>query len=88
MANFIPRLHELPDVLTAEQVAAVLQCSTEHVYTMWRKREMPHFKVGRLVRIHKQALVEWMERQQTSTTPVPASTVTTGPHSPPDRTRC
>lgn len=57
-------LHELPDVLTATQVANVLQCSEEHVYTMWRKRQLPHFKVGRLVRMHKHALLEWIDDQQ------------------------
>jgi len=54
------RLSDLPDVLTASQVASVLQCSEEHVYTMWRRNEMPHFKVGRLVRMHKQALIDFM----------------------------
>ena len=58
-----PRLCDLPDVLTADQVANVLQCSEEHVYTMWRKRILPHFKVGRLVRMHKQSLLEWIDHQ-------------------------
>ena len=64
-ANFMSlHLQDFPDVLTAEQVADVLQCSVEHVYTMWRKRQMPHFKVGRLVRMHKRTLIEWIESQQ------------------------
>lgn len=57
-------LDQLPDVLTAEQVAGVLQCSTEHVYVMWRRNLMPHFRVGRLVRTHKQMLLEWIKSQQ------------------------
>lgn len=54
------KLDDLPDILTAAQVARVLQCSEEHVYTSWRRREMPHFKVGRLVRMHKQALIDYI----------------------------
>lgn len=57
-------LDQLPDVLTAEQVAHVLQCSEEHVYTLWRRSQMPHFRVGRLVRMHKQTLIEWMTGQE------------------------
>ncbi|OUN01357.1 MAG: hypothetical protein BAA04_06995 [Firmicutes bacterium ZCTH02-B6] len=59
-----PRLDELPDVITAEQAAAVLQCTTNHVYALCRAGEIPAIKVGRLVRIHKRAFLAWLEGGQ------------------------
>lgn len=56
-----PRLADLDDVLTPEEVASFLKCSRDHVYTMVRERRLPGFKVGQLVRIRKAALIEWME---------------------------
>lgn len=56
-----PRLEDLPDVITAEQAAAVLQCTVNHVYAMCRQGEIPARKVGRLVRIPKSAFLAWLE---------------------------
>lgn len=55
------RVDELPDVLTAKQVARVLQCTVRHVYTLCREGRMPCRKVGRLVRIPKVQFVAWLE---------------------------
>lgn len=52
------RVEDLPDVLTVQQVAEVLQCSDKHVYGLAAKGALPRIKVGRLVRIPKRGLVE------------------------------
>lgn len=54
------RLDDLPDVLTARQIAGVLQCSEKHVQDLARKDRIPHFKVGRLVRFPKAQFVRWI----------------------------
>ena len=56
-----PRIEDLPDVITAEQAAAVLQCTTNHVYALCREGRLPSRKVGRLVRIPKAAFLRWLE---------------------------
>lgn len=55
------RFAELPDVLTPQQVAAVLQISRKQVYTMCQRGELPAMKVGRLVRVPKAQLIVWIE---------------------------
>lgn len=54
------RIEDLPDVLTVQQVAEVLQCSDKHVYDLAAEGAIRRIKVGRLVRIPRQALVEFL----------------------------
>lgn len=54
------RIEDLPDVLTVKQVAEVLQCSDKHVYDLAAEGAIRRIKVGRLVRIPRQALVEFL----------------------------
>lgn len=54
------RLDDLADVITAEQAAAVLQCTTNHVYAMVRQGDLPGRKIGRLVRIPKAQFERWL----------------------------
>ena len=54
------RIEDLPDVLTVQQVAEVLQCSPKHVYDLAADGAIRRIKVGRLVRIPKSALVEFL----------------------------
>ncbi len=54
------RIEDLPDVLTVQQVAEVLQCSDKHVYDLAAEGAIRRIKVGRLVRIPKSALVEFL----------------------------
>jgi len=55
------KLEELPEALTPEQVAKLLQCSVQSVYRRCRTGELPAKKIGRLTRIPKRAFVEWFE---------------------------
>lgn len=55
------KISDLPDVLTAQEVADFLQISKEHVYAMIRREEIPFFKLGRLVRIPKQDFIKWID---------------------------
>jgi excisionase family DNA binding protein len=54
-------LSALPDVLTPEQVASVLQISPAGARQMCRDNSLPSFKVGSLWRIPKVWLYEFMQ---------------------------
>lgn len=52
----------LPLMLTVNQVAAMLGCSTRHVYRMSDAGKMPvPMKLGNLVRWSRQGIEEWIE---------------------------
>lgn len=48
------------DLLTAEEVAALLRVTTGWVYAQTRSRRIPHLRLGRYVRYRRQALEAWM----------------------------
>lgn len=54
-------LNSLPQLLTAEEVAGVMRVSKDLIYSMARDGEIPHVKLGRLVRIPKHQLIDWIE---------------------------
>ena len=47
----------LPDVLTVKEAAALLRCGVGTIYADVRRKKLPFFKVGRLVRFHREALL-------------------------------
>ena len=53
---------ELPDVLTAKQVAAYLQVSEDTVYRLVSRGELPGKKIGGSVRVMKSKLLEYLNR--------------------------
>jgi excisionase family DNA binding protein len=51
-----------PLMIDVRQVAALLGCSTRHVYRLADLKEMPQpARLGALVRWHKQAIREWID---------------------------
>ena len=48
-------------MLTADEVAERIGVSHDKVYTMARKNEIPHVKLGRKVLFPRRRLVEWIE---------------------------
>lgn len=46
--------------LTAEEVAQILRIPTYHVYELVRRKRLPHFRIGRLVRIPEEGLRAWI----------------------------
>jgi excisionase family DNA binding protein len=49
------------DLLTAEEVAALLRVTPAWVYAETRRRRIPHIRLGRYVRYRSDALVLWMD---------------------------
>ena len=48
-------------LLTADEVAALLQVTPRWVYAETRKRRIPHLRLGRYVRYRRSAIEAWME---------------------------
>lgn len=54
------KLRDYPDVLTVEQVSELLGVCTKTVYAMIRRGELKKQNVGRLFRIPKNYLIEYL----------------------------
>jgi excisionase family DNA binding protein len=50
-------------IFTVPEVAAFLKISKSKVYYLVSKKEIPHLKIGRNVRIRQKDLQMWMEKQ-------------------------
>ena len=51
------------DVLTVEELTALLKISRPTAYELIRSKDFPAFKVGKSIRINKRGLLAWIERQ-------------------------
>lgn len=54
------------DLLTAEDVAALLRVTPAWVYAQTRRKRIPHLRLGRYVRYRREALDAWMTEVETS----------------------
>ena len=52
------------EVLTVADIARWLRISRNTVYDMVAQHQLPHFRVGNSIRFRRDAIVEWMRRQQ------------------------
>jgi excisionase family DNA binding protein len=59
---------EADALLTAEEVASLLQVTTAWVYAETRRRRIPHIRLGRYVRYRPFALQAWMDDMERSST--------------------
>lgn len=60
-------------LLTAEEVAALLQVTCAWVYAQTRRHRIPHLRLGRYVRYRREALDAWIRQVElSSTSPVSA----------------
>jgi excisionase family DNA binding protein len=59
-------------LLTAEQAAEVLGIGRSKVFEMFRAHELPVVRIGRAVRVPRQALLAWIEEQTELPQPDPA----------------
>ncbi len=54
------------DLLTVDEVAAILRVSRDSAYQIVRAGEIRSFRVGRLIRIDRADLYAFMKKQQTA----------------------
>lgn len=59
-----------PDVLLAEEAAALLRVHVNTLYLLVDERKIPHFRLGRRrLRFLRSSLVAWMSSQETGSSP-------------------
>jgi len=52
-------------LLTAKDVAELLQCSLQHIYNLVWRGEIPFVKIGGLLRFRREQLTEWLNERNT-----------------------
>lgn len=53
-------------LLTAQEVAELLQVDKSWVYAATRANQMPHVRLGRYVRFREDAIIEWLRQLEES----------------------
>lgn len=56
----MPESVETPQLLTVEEVAAILRTHPDCVYRMIRAKQLPAVRLGRAVRVVREALDRWI----------------------------
>jgi excisionase family DNA binding protein len=51
-------------ILTIPEVARYLKISKSKIYYLVQRREIPHVKIGRNVRIKESDLAKWLDKHQ------------------------
>ncbi len=50
-------------IYTVRELAAYLKISKAQIYSMVSRNEIPHLKIGRVIRIRQKDLDQWMEER-------------------------
>ena len=58
--EIVPRPDLSDDLLTADEVAALLRMTSAWVYSETRGNRIPHLRLGRYVRYRRSTIVSWM----------------------------
>jgi excisionase family DNA binding protein len=59
------------ELLTAEEVAALLRVTPAWVYAETRRHRIPHIRLGRYVRYRSEAIFLWMDEMEGRSSAVP-----------------
>jgi excisionase family DNA binding protein len=59
------------ELLTADEVAALLRVTPAWVYAETRRHRIPHIRLGRYVRYRSEAIFLWMDELECRSRPVP-----------------
>ena len=51
-------------VLCAEQAASILGCSTYTVYALCKSGTLPHYRIGKLLRLRRKRLIAWQSERE------------------------
>ncbi|QDS92509.1 Helix-turn-helix domain protein [Roseimaritima multifibrata] len=64
-----PVPHSEPLLLNVREVAAILAVSESTVYALIRQRKLSCYRFGRCIRIHRDAITEYLDSQRVECTP-------------------
>lgn len=57
-------MEELPMILTAKEVAAVLQISKNRAYEIMEFEDFPLIRIGKSKRVAKEAFLNWLKNYE------------------------
>ena len=60
-------LESMPESLTVDEAAEFLRLNRKTVYEAIRRKEIPHRKIGRSIRLSRQVLVDWLGDKRLNT---------------------
>ncbi len=58
-------------LLTPDEVAALLKVKKATIYSWTHLKQIPHVKVGSLVRFHEEEVLSWLDRKRQSEEEIP-----------------
>ena len=53
-----------PEIMTADELAAYLKVSRATVYSLFKRRNLPGFRIGTEYRFRRQDIDEWIEARE------------------------
>lgn len=53
----------MDEILTVPEVSKILKISKSKIYLLIQRKELPHIKIQRNVRIRRSDLEKWLERR-------------------------
>jgi excisionase family DNA binding protein len=53
-----------PEIMTADELAAYLKVSTATVYRLFKRRNLPGFRIGTEYRFRRAVIDEWIEERE------------------------
>jgi excisionase family DNA binding protein len=63
MEGTVRNAEDLPAILTVEQVQRFLRVSRQKAYEIVHQSGFPAIRFGRVIRVPREALMRWLERQ-------------------------
>lgn len=63
MNTSVKEINELPAVLTVEEMRHFLGVSRPVAYQLVQRRDFPAIRIGRAIRVPREALLQWVEKQ-------------------------
>ncbi len=59
----IKNIQDLPFIMKAEDIAAVLDISKHSAYELMKTKGFPVFNVGRLKKVNREAFIKWIQEK-------------------------
>lgn len=58
------KAENLPDILTVPEIARFMKLSKVMIYKLIETGELPHYRIGRAVRVSREQFEQWLEAQK------------------------
>lgn len=60
-SNLAAYIRKMRKLLTAEQLAQLMECSKKYVYALVKQRRLPAIRIGSMIRFDPQVTADWLE---------------------------